>query len=122
VDSDFCERIIALDDKIRFVGIVNKSGEVIAGGFQKGVEPLLGGEDEQELYVHSLSNVAVLNNFTDRLGGVCYHIAKYDKVSLMTFPLRDGILCLSTSPKADIDKIRDSILNIIENNRVHENR
>jgi hypothetical protein len=122
VDSDFCERIIALDDKIRFVGIVNKSGEVIAGGFHKGVEPLLEGEDEQELYVHSLSNVAVFNNFTDRLGGVCYHIAKYDKVSLMTFPLRDGILCLSTSPKADIDKIRDSILNIIENNRVHENR
>jgi hypothetical protein len=68
VDSGFCEKIIALDDKIRFVGIVNKSGEVIAGGFQKGVEPLLEGEDEQELYVHSLSNMAVLNNSTDRLG------------------------------------------------------
>lgn len=122
MDSGFCERIIALDDKIRFVGIVNKSGEVIAGGFQKGVEPLLEGEDEQELYLHSLSNLAVLNNFTHQLGGVCYHIAKYDKVSLMTFPLRDEILCLSTSPKADIDKIRDNILNIIENNRVHENR
>jgi hypothetical protein len=68
VDSGFCEKIIALDDKIRFVGIVNKSGEVIAGGFQKGVEPLLEGEDKQELYVHSLSNMAVLNNSTDRLG------------------------------------------------------
>lgn len=122
MDSGFCEKIIALDDKIRFVGIVNKSGEVIAGGFQKGVEPLLEGEDEQELYVHSLSNMAVLNNFTDRLGKVCYHIAKHDKVSLMTFPLSDGILCLSASSKADIDKIRDSILNIIEIDRRHENK
>lgn len=122
MDSGFCEKIIALDDKIRFVGIVNKSGEVIAGGFQKGVEPLLEGEDEQELYVHSLSNMAVLNNFTDRLGKVCYHIAKHDKVSLMTFPLSDGILCLSAASKADIDKIRDSILNIIEIDRRHENR
>lgn len=120
--SDFCEKIIALDDKIRFVGIVNKSGEVIAGGFQKGVEPLLEGEDEQELYVHSLSNMAVLNNFTDRLGKVCYHIAKHDKVSLMTFPVSDEILCLSASSKADIDKIRDRILNMIENDRRHENR
>jgi hypothetical protein len=119
---DFCEKIIALDDKIRFVGIVNKSGEVIAGGFQKGVEPLLEGEDEQELYVHSLSNMAVLNNFTDRLGKVCYHIAKHDKVSLMTFPVSDEILCLSASSKADIDKIRDRILNMIENDRRHENR
>jgi hypothetical protein len=78
--------------------------------------------NEQELYVHSLSNMAVLNNFTDRLGKVCYHIAKHDKVSLMTFPLSDGILCLSASSKADIDKIRDSILNIIEIDRRHENR
>jgi hypothetical protein len=122
VYSDFCEKIIALDDKIRFVGIVNKSGEVIAGGFQKGVEPLLEGEDEQELYVHSLSNMAVLNNFTDRLGKVCYHIAKHDKVSLMTFPVSDEILCLSASSKADINKIRDRILNMIENDRRHENR
>ena len=120
--SDFCEKIIALDDKIRFVGIVNKSGEVIAGGFQKGVEPLLEGEDEQELYVQSLSNMAVLNNFTDRLGKVCYHIAKHDNVSLMTFPLREEIVCLSASSKADIDKIRDSILDIIENDRKHVNR
>jgi hypothetical protein len=116
VDSGLCDRIIALDDNIRFVGIVNKSGEVIAGGFQKGVEPLLEGEDEQELYVHSLSNMAILNNFTDRLGKVRYHMAKYDQVSLMTFPLPDGILCLSTSSKADMDKIRDSILDLIQNN------
>lgn len=122
MDSGFCEKIIGLDYKIRFVGIVNKSGEVIAGGFQKGVEPLLEGEDEQELYVHSLSNMAVLNNFTDRLGKVCYHIAKHDKVSPMTFSLSDGILCLSASSKADIDKIRDSILNIIEIDGRHENR
>lgn len=122
MDSGFCEKIIALEDKIRFVGIVNKSGEVIAGGFQKGVEPLLEGEDEQELYVHSLSNMAVLNNFTDRLGKVSYHIAKHDKVSLMTFPLSEEILCLSASSRADIDKIRDSNLDIIENDRRHVNR
>jgi hypothetical protein len=45
VDFGLCDRIISLDDNIRFVGIVNKLGEVIAGGFQKGVEPLLEGED-----------------------------------------------------------------------------
>ncbi|HEY7110364.1 MAG TPA: DUF6659 family protein [Nitrososphaeraceae archaeon] len=121
MDFGLCDRIISLDDNIRFVGIVNKLGEVIAGGFQKGVEPLLEEEDEQELYVHSLSNMAILNNFSDRLGKVCYHIAKHDKVSLMTFPLPDGILCLSMSSRADIDKIRNSILNMIKNDGSHKN-
>jgi len=30
---------MSLDESIRFVGIINTSGVVIAGGFQKGVEP-----------------------------------------------------------------------------------
>lgn len=108
--SEFCDKIMSMDEKIRFVGIVNSSGEVIAGGFQKDVEPLLEGTDEQELYVQSLTNMAILNNFTDRLGKVYYQIAKHERVSLMTFPINNGILCLSVSSKANIDKIRDDIL------------
>lgn len=72
---------MSLDESIRFVGIINTSGEVIAGGFQKGVESLLNGLDEQELYVQSLSNMALLTDFSDRLGKVNYNVAKHEKVS-----------------------------------------
>ena len=113
--SELCDKIVNMNEKIRFVGIVNSSGEVISGGFQKDVEPLLEGPDEQELYVQSLSNMAILNNYSDRLGKAYYHIAKHDKVSLMTFPVNDGILCLSVSSEANIDKIRDDILDMIKN-------
>jgi hypothetical protein len=70
VHSEFCDKVMNMDEKIRFVGIVNPAGEVISGGFQKGVEPLLEGIDEQELYVQSVLNVAVLNNLADKLGKV----------------------------------------------------
>ncbi len=114
MESDLCGRIMSLDESIRFVGIINSSGEVIAGGFQKGVESLLNGLDEQELYVQSLSNMALLRDFSDRLGKVNYNIARHDNVSLMTFPINNDILCLSVSSRGNIDKIRDEILNMIK--------
>jgi hypothetical protein len=108
------DRIIKLDRNIRFVGVVNSRGEVIEGGFQHGVQPLLGGTDEQQMYIQSLSNMTMFQNYSDRLGKVRYSITEHEKVTLMTFPLDDGILCVSASPKANINKIRNKVSKVIK--------
>lgn len=109
-----CDRIIKLDRSIRFVGIVNNRGEVIEGGFKKGIEPLLNGTDEQQMYIQSLSNLTMLQSYSDRLGLVRYSLTEHEKVTLMTFPLRDGVLCLSTMPKANMIKIRDKVMKVLK--------
>lgn len=115
MQRSLCERVIKLDKNIRFAGIVNGNGEVIEGGFQKGVQPLLNGTAEQQMYVQSLSNVVTLRQFADRLGEFRYSVTEHDKVKLMTFPLgRDGILCLSTTPRARTEKIRDKVLALLK--------
>src|ERR671911_106900 len=113
-EPTLCERIIKLDRGIRFVGIVNNRGEVIEGGFKQGIEPLLNGTDEQQMYIHSLSNLTMLQSYSDRLGMVRYSLTEHEKVTLMTFPLRDGILCLSAMPKANMNKIRDKIMKVLK--------
>ncbi|HEX6283198.1 MAG TPA: DUF6659 family protein [Nitrososphaera sp.] len=113
-EHSLCDRIIKLDRSIRFVGIVNNRGEVIEGGFKQGVEPLLNGTDEQQMYIHSLSNLTMLQSYSDRLGMVRYSLSEHEKVILMTFPLGDGILCLSAMPKANMNKIRDKILKVLK--------
>jgi hypothetical protein len=34
-------------------------------------------------------------------------------VTLITFPLGDGILCLSATPKADMNKIPDKVMKVL---------
>src|SRR5918992_2589264 len=114
VEPSLCEKIIKLDRSIRFAGIVNNRGEVIEGGFKQGVEPLLNGTDEQQMYIQSLSNLTMLQSYNDRLGMVRYSLTEHEKVTLMTFPLGDGILCLSAMPKANIDKIRDKVMKVLK--------
>jgi hypothetical protein len=112
--DNLCDTIIKLDRNIRFVGIVNDKGEVIEGGFQDGVEPLLEGSDEQEMYTNSLSNMALLKNYSDRLGKVKYSLTEHQKIAMMTFPLDNDILCLSVySKNANVDKLKNTILEII---------
>lgn len=113
-ESNLCDRIIKLDRSIRFVGIVNNRGEVIEGGFKQGIEPLLNGTEEQHMYIHSLSNLTMLQSYSDRLGMVRYSLTEHEKVILMTFPLRDGILCLSAMPKANMNKIRDKVMKVLK--------
>ncbi len=113
-EASLCDRIIKLDRSLRFVGIVNNRGEVIEGGFKQGIEPLLNGADEQQLYIHSLSNLTMLQSYNDRLGIVRYSLTEHEKVTLMTFPLRDGILCLSARPKANMNKIRDKVMKVLK--------
>jgi hypothetical protein len=113
-EPSLCDRIIKLDRSIRFAGIVNNRGEVIEGGFKQGVEPLLNGTDEQQMYIHSLSNLTMLQSYNDRLGMVRYSLTEHEKVMLMTFPLGDGILCLSAMPKANMNRIRDKVMKVLK--------
>ena len=114
MQGNLCERVIKLDKNIRFAGVVNNNGEVIEGGFQKGIQPLLNGTAEQQMYVQSLSNVITLRQFKDKLGEFRYSVTEHDKVKLMTFPLQGNILCLSTTPKAPTEKIRDKVLALLK--------
>ena len=111
------DRIIKLDRRIRFAGIVNNKGEVIEGGFKKGVEPLLDGTDEQQMYVHSLSNLTMLESYSRRLGRVRYSLTEHEKVTLMSFPIGDRILCISATPNADMNKIREKVMRVLNRRR-----
>jgi hypothetical protein len=115
--ASISEKIISIDRNIRFVGIVNNRGEVIQGGFKQGVEPLLNGTDEQQMYIHSLSNLTMLESYSQRLGKVRYTLTEHEKVTLMSFPLGDRLLCISATPKADINKIRDKVMKVLKKSR-----
>jgi hypothetical protein len=107
IKMNLCEELFTLDDSIRFVGLVNKEGEVVEGGFRKGIEPLLNQNEEQDMYLQSLSNINFFQSFSEKFGPVDYLVIRQEKITMMTSPLNEKILCISTSSHSSIDKIRD---------------
>jgi len=104
--------IFAVDKNIRFVGIVNREAEVIEGGFRKGIEPLLDQNEEQDMYLQSLSNISFFQSFSEKFGPVDYLLIKQKKIIMITFPYKGEIICISASSQSDIDRIRDEIIKI----------
>jgi len=120
IKMNICEEIFTLDGSIRFVGLVNKEGEVIEGGFRKGIEPLLNQNEEQDMYLQSLSNINFFQSFSEKFGPVDYLIIRQEKITMMTFPFQERILCISTSSKSDLDKIRDETVDRLKINRNYQ--
>ncbi len=110
---EICNEIFAVNKDIRFVGIVNREGEVIEGGFRKGIEPLLDQNEEQDMYLQSLSNISFFQSFSEKFGPVDYLLIKQKKISMITIPYRANILCISVSSQSDIDRIRDETIKIV---------
>ena len=111
--KNICNEIFAVDKNIRFVGIVNKEGEVIEGGFRKGIEPLLDHNEEQDMYLQSLSNISFFQSFSEKFGPVDYLLIRQKKITMITFPYKAEILCVSASSQSDIDRIRDETIKIV---------
>jgi hypothetical protein len=58
--------------------------------------------------------MTLLQNFSDRLGKVKYSLTEHQKIALMTFPIDNGILCISVYVKdTNLDKLKNAILRII---------
>ena len=111
--KNICNEIFAVDKNIRFVGIVNREGEVIEGGFRKGIEPLLDQNEEQDMYLQSLSNISFFSSFSEKFGPVDYILIGQKKITMRTFPYKGEIICISASSQSDIDRIRDESIKII---------
>lgn len=114
MEEKISTRVLDIDRRIRFAGVVTNRGKVIEGGFQQQVEPLLDQKREQQLYLDSLSAIGSLKEFSDNLGNVVYNITEYKKVILMTIPLRESkILCISVSPDVDITNLKNEVFRLI---------
>lgn len=110
--SQKCDLILQ-EDNIRFAGIINKMGRVVAGGFKKGIEPLVGDAELQKLYLELALRVSMRQEFDYCLGPVKYSASVREKAILMSFPLNSNILLVSLEPHTQMDIMANRIMKLI---------
>ena len=104
-----CDEIHALDAKVRFAGIANSKGELVAGGQKDQIEKLLDGDDVKMSIHYALKKRELYTNLAYKIGDERSSITEYEKVTLISIPVNSNELFLiSTDPRADYLKIIDS--------------
>lgn len=82
-----CKRIRELDDLIRFVGIANEMGTLLATSYREHLQPLMD-EEETRLYaMQAVLRAELREDFQKNMGTLIYSVGKYDKILRSTVPV-----------------------------------
>ena len=111
--TDLCNDIFALSPKIRFVGVINKMGKLVAGGMRDGVNPLENKADSSKLYLGFALRSEMRKDFDAEFGKTIYSFSERDRIKLASFPLNDHILRISMEKEEHHFTLIENILKMI---------
>lgn len=114
--QNICEKICA-EPKIRFCGVINVMGKLVAGGFKYGIKPLDTEEERKMWYMQSALEMSMKREFGNNLGNIHYIVTFRDNVNLINMPIQDHVILLSIERNADIKQTVDYSKSLFENNK-----
>lgn len=112
--EELCNSIKKLDPMIRFVGLINNKGHLVAGGMNEGKKPLEDTKKDEMLYMELALRVRMRQEFDSELGPVRFAMSYRDKVVVMSFPVGKEILLVSAEKDINFFKLPFDALKIIE--------
>jgi len=102
------------DEEIRFAGIIDEAGNLIGGGFKKGLVPLESDQTKLDSFMKFVSKMSLRKEYDDSLGPINYLVARRDKVVLISFPfpLSRILLLISAEPTVNIENLASTVTKI----------
>jgi hypothetical protein len=104
--DELSKKVLDLDPQIRFAGVANSKGEMIAGGQKDSVEKILDGDNVKMSIHYALQKRDLYTNLAYKIGSERSSITEYEKVTMISIPINSNdLFMVSTEPRADYLKI-----------------
>lgn len=104
---------ILSEQEIRFAGFVNMQGELVEGQFREDIVPFENDEDQKRVFRELAIRISTRKNFDFSMGAVKYSASRREKLVMMSFPLKNMILLITTEPNVNIDRLAYKIIQIL---------
>ena len=109
-----CESAKKADSKVRFAGIINSKGRLIAGGMVPSKKSLEDEKKDEMLFMELALRVKMRSEFDSELGKVKFSLSLREKLIVMSFPIKNDVLLVSMERKTQFEKIASNILKSVE--------
>lgn len=104
---------MGLDSKVRFAGMINDKGRLIAGGMKEGKKPLEDKRDDEMLFMELVLRTKMRHEFDSQLGAVKFAMSYREKAVVMSFPINENVMLVSAEREIDFAKVAFKILKIL---------
>ncbi|MHA7734758.1 DUF6659 family protein [Nitrosopumilus sp. S6] len=93
------------EDKVRHVGVINELGRLVAGGFKKGVTPMLSEDKIRMVYMQMQLDFNMRQELDEVLGPIDYIASRRTKQLIISVPIGENLVLITAEPDADDKKI-----------------
>jgi len=104
-----CELLLQIPD-IRFAGLIDPMGNLVAGGFRPDVAPLKDETERKKMFMEVVLRQRTREEFDHNLGSVEYAAARRKNVIVLSFPIGKNVLLVSAEKHLDIERIAKKIM------------
>lgn len=94
--NSFCQRVIDSDRSIRWVGVINKNGVIVAQLKRPGLQLLLTDEENEDYAAAAIARQRTRGKFEGKIGRMIYAFGRYEKVHRATIPINENNYLLVT--------------------------
>jgi hypothetical protein len=84
-----CDKVISLDSSVRFAGIADEDGKLLAASERKGLRPLLTPEERAQYAITAATRQYTRLRWEYLLGKINYASSHYAKLIRATIPITD---------------------------------
>jgi len=106
-----CQNLLK-ESEIRFAGLINPMGNLVAGGMKEGLKPLEDDADMRKLYMELILRVSTRQEFDQTLGVVNYSASRREKAVVLSFPIGNKVLLISADANVGIDETAKKVQKI----------
>ena len=105
--NSFCSQVMSKSASIRWSGMVNRNGVILAQKARKGVQLLLTEEENEQYAATAIARQKTRGRFEPKIGKMLYAFGRYEKLLRATVPVNENYYLLITldADAADFDSI-----------------
>jgi hypothetical protein len=85
--NGLCKDILQIDNSIRFIGIANNLGSLVATAYRNGLTPLMDKQETSHYAIQAVLRAATREDFESKIGSLEYSIGKYERLIRATIPI-----------------------------------
>jgi hypothetical protein len=94
--NSICVDVLAKHSSIRWTGVVNKNGVILAQNARKGAKLLLSDEENEEYAATAIARQKTRGKFEPKIGKMIYAFGRYELVHRATVPINENYYLLMT--------------------------
>ncbi len=118
--NSVCDDVIAKHSSIRWAGIANRNGVILAQKARKGAKLLLSDEENEEYAATAIARQRTRGKFEPQIGKMVYSFGRYELLQRATIPINGSyflLITLDVEEKNFDSIIMDMVLTVINKNR-----